>query len=88
MSEEKINRNTISTNAQETRKKKAAQEARDVQDAVHALKDVYIRNIYDAIRYFKPRFKKNVIIKACRILWQDNPRRIADLDKDFPPKSK
>lgn len=72
--------------AQEAKKKKAAQENRDIQDAVQALKDVYIRNAYDAIRFFSPRFKKNVIIKACRILWQDNPRRIADLDKDFPPK--
>jgi len=46
---------------------------------------MYIRNVYDAIRFF-PRFKKSVIVKACRILWQDNPRRIADLNKDFPPK--
>lgn len=86
MSGEKTEKNGSKISPQELKKKKAAQEARDIQDAVHVLKDVYIRNIYDAIRYFKPRFKKNVIIKACRILWQDNPRRIADLDKDFPPK--
>jgi len=86
MSGEKIEKNASRTGSQELKKKKAAQEAREVQDAVHVLKDVYIKNVYDAIRYFKPRFKNNVIIKACRIIWQDNPRRIADLNKDFPPK--
>jgi hypothetical protein len=86
MSGEKIEKDAVKKSSQELKKKKAAQEAREVQDAVHVLKDIYIKNVYDAIRYFKPRFKKNVIIKACRIIWQDNPRRIADLDKDFPPK--
>lgn len=86
MSGEKIEKDAVKKSSQELKKKKAAQEAREIQDAVHVLKDVYIKNVYDAIRYFKPRFKKNVIIKACRIIWQDNPRRIADLNKDFPPK--
>jgi hypothetical protein len=86
MAGEKIEKDAVKKSSQELKKKKTAQEAREVQDAVHVLKDIYIKNVYDAIRYFKPRFKKNVIIKACRIIWQDNPRRIADLDKDFPPK--
>jgi hypothetical protein len=72
--------------AQDKKRKMAAQEQREVNDAIQAMKDIYIRNVYDAMRLFpRSRFKKSVIIKACRILWKDNPRRIADLDKDFPP---
>lgn len=71
--------------AQEAKRKKIAEENREVHEAVQSLKDIYIKNVYDAIRLF-PHFKKNIVIKACRILWQDNPRRIADLNKDFPPK--
>lgn len=88
MTPEDVNSKNNKPSSRENNRKKSAQEAREVQEAVHVMKDVYIRNVYDAIRNFRPRFRKNVIIKACRILWQDNPRRIADLDKDFPPKSK
>jgi hypothetical protein len=78
-------KNKPNNNSEEKKRNKAALEQREMQDAVQALKDVYIRNVFDAIRLY-PRFRKNIVIKVCRILWQDNPRRIADLDKDFPPK--
>lgn len=75
---------TLSAN-QEEKRRKIAEENREVHEAIQSLKDIYIKNVYDAIRLF-PHFKKKTIIKACRVLWQDNPRRIADLNKDFPPK--
>lgn len=76
---------SAASKAKTDRKIKIAQDNKEVHEAVKILKSMYIRNVYDAIRFF-PRFKKSVIVKACRILWQDNPRRIADLNKDFPPK--